>query len=97
MGRDAHIFRVKVNCITSVDGIILWLLIWLVNYVAMFLVVVQLNRDVIQDYVHPDDQTQPTFEIYIYIHILSGFCKFIVNYRDPLLDQEPITRSVQLP
>ena len=21
-----------------------------------------------------------------YIHILSGFCKFIVNYRDPLLD-----------
>ena len=32
---------------TSVDGIILWLLIWLVNYVAMLLVVCQLNRDVI--------------------------------------------------
>ena len=30
---------------TSVDGIILWLLIWLVNYVAMLLVVCQLNRD----------------------------------------------------
>ena len=28
------IFRVKVSCVTSVDGIILWLLIWLVNYVA---------------------------------------------------------------
>ena len=65
MGRDAHIFRAKVSCITSVDGIILWLSIWLVNYVAMFLFVCQLNRDVIQDYVHPDDQTQPTFEICI--------------------------------
>ena len=32
---------------TSVDGIILWLLIWLVNYVAMLLVVCQLSRDVI--------------------------------------------------
>ena len=29
----------------SVDGIILWLLIWLVNYVAMLLVVCQLSRD----------------------------------------------------
>ena len=35
------------ECITSVDGIILWLLIWLVNYVAMLLVVCQLSRDVI--------------------------------------------------
>ena len=41
------IFRVKVSCITSVD-IILWLLIWLVNYVAMLLVVCQLSRDVIK-------------------------------------------------
>ena len=41
------IFRVKVSCIMSVDGIILWLLIWLVNYVAMLLVVCQLSRDVI--------------------------------------------------
>ena len=32
---------------TSVDGIILWLLIWLVNYVAMLLVVCQLSSDVI--------------------------------------------------
>ena len=32
---------------TSVDGIILWLLIWLVSYVAMLLVVCQLSRDVI--------------------------------------------------
>ena len=31
----------------SVDGIILWLLTWLVNYVAMLLVVCQLSRDVI--------------------------------------------------
>ena len=28
------IFRVKVSCITSVDGVILWILTWLVNYVA---------------------------------------------------------------
>ena len=41
------IFRVNVSCITSVDGIILWLLIWLVNYVAMLLVVCQLSSDVI--------------------------------------------------
>ena len=33
-------------CGTSVDGIILWLLIWLVNYVAMLLVVCQLSLDV---------------------------------------------------
>ena len=90
------IFRVKVSCIMSVDGIILWL----VNYVAMLLVVCQLSRDVIgceyntinlrdtthfdseddyhtgcrtsvtvnnnspiRNYVHQDDQTQPTFEM----------------------------------
>ena len=41
------IFRVKVSCITSVDGIILWLLIRLVNYVAMLLVVCHLSCDVI--------------------------------------------------
>ena len=41
------IFRVKVSCITSVDAIILWLLIWLVNYFTMLLVVCQLSRDVI--------------------------------------------------
>ena len=38
------IFGVKVSCITSVDGIILWLWIWLVNYVAMLLVVCQLSQ-----------------------------------------------------
>ena len=41
------IFRVIVSCITSVDGIILWLLILLVNYVAMLLVLCELSRDVI--------------------------------------------------
>ena len=41
------IFRVKVSCITSVDGIILWLLIRLVNYVAILIVVCQLSGDVI--------------------------------------------------
>ena len=46
-GRPEVIFRVKVSCITPVDGIILWLLPWLVNYVAMLLVVFQLSRDVI--------------------------------------------------
>ena len=44
---EVVIFRVKVSCITSVDGIILWLLISLINYVAMLLVVCQLSRDVI--------------------------------------------------
>ena len=39
------IFSVKVSCVTSVDGIVLWLLMWLVNYVAMLLVVCQLSRD----------------------------------------------------
>ena len=32
------IFRVKVSCITSVDGIIPWFFIWLINYIAMLLV-----------------------------------------------------------
>ena len=41
------VFGVKVSCTSSVDGILLWLLIWLVNYVAMLLVVCQLSRDVI--------------------------------------------------
>ena len=43
------IFRVKVSCITSVDDIILWLLVWLVNYIAMLLVVCQLKA-----HVHPN-------------------------------------------
>ena len=41
------IFWVKVSCISSLDGIILWLLTWLVNYVVMLLVLCQLSRDVI--------------------------------------------------
>ena len=43
----SHLQSQKVICITSVDGIKLWLLTWLVNQVAMLLVVCQLNRDVI--------------------------------------------------
>ena len=38
------IFRIKVRRITSVDGVKLWLLIWLVNEVAMLLVICQLSR-----------------------------------------------------
>ena len=41
------VFRDKVSCIMSVDGIKLWLLTWLVNYVKMLLVVCQLSHDVI--------------------------------------------------
>ena len=41
------IFWVKVSCISSLDGIILWLLTWLVNYVMMLLAVCQLSRDII--------------------------------------------------
>ena len=45
LGIAEVIFRVKISCITPVDGIILWP--WLVNYVAMLLVVFQLSRDII--------------------------------------------------
>ena len=41
------IFRIKVSCITSVDGIIPWLLALLVNFVAMLFFVCQLSCDVI--------------------------------------------------
>ena len=41
------IVKVKVSCITSMDGIKLWLLTWLVNYVALLLVICQLSHDVI--------------------------------------------------
>ena len=41
------IFRVAVNCITSVDAVKLWLLTWLVNQVSMLFVVCQLSRYVI--------------------------------------------------
>ena len=41
------IFRVKMSCITSVDGIKLWLLTLLVNYIMMLLVVCQLSPEVI--------------------------------------------------
>ena len=41
------IFRVKVSCITSVNGIKLWLLTWLLNLVPISLVLYQLSRDVI--------------------------------------------------
>ena len=38
----------KINLMAlSIHGIVLWLLIWLVNYVAMLLVFCQLSRDVI--------------------------------------------------
>ena len=41
------IFRVKVSCITSTDGIKLWLMTRLVNYFAILLVVCRLIRDLI--------------------------------------------------
>ena len=41
------ILKVEVSWITSINGIKLWLLTWLVNYVAMLLVVFQLSCDVI--------------------------------------------------
>ena len=36
-GSVVLIYRIKVICITSVDGILRRLLVWLVNYVAMLL------------------------------------------------------------
>ena len=59
-----YFFRVKVTCITSVDGIIFWLLISVTDN----------NNSPIQDYVHPDDQTQPTFEM------TPGFKPFTDKY-----------------
>ena len=64
------IFRVKVSCITSVEGIILWLLTLVIDTLVIDLSITssilshcqQLNNP-IQDYVHPEDQTQPTFEM----------------------------------
>ena len=75
------------SCITSVDGIILWLLIIIIvigfnnQSIIPSTDVIQLtltlkmttaqvvetsvtvnNNSPIQDYVHPDDQTQPTFD-----------------------------------
>ena len=47
------IFRIKVSCITSVEDIIS------TDYYQRLSKV----RRPIQDYVHPDDQTQPTFEM----------------------------------
>ena len=46
VGCGSHL-QAKVSCITSVNGIKLALLTWLVNIVAMLLVVSQINRDVI--------------------------------------------------
>ena len=36
---------------------------WSITSRCYWLSVRQLSRDVIQEYVHPDDQTQPTFEM----------------------------------
>ena len=54
------IFRVKVSCIMSVDGIILCLLIWLVNYFVTLLVVCQLSRDQSVDYCPKQDDHKAT-------------------------------------
>ena len=43
--RLSMIFRV--NVVLNVDGIKLWLLTWLVNYITILLGVCQLSRDVI--------------------------------------------------
>ena len=41
------IFRVKVGCVSSVDNVKLWLLLWLVNELVLLLVICQLSHDVI--------------------------------------------------
>ena len=71
------IFRVKVSCITSVDGIQInnQSIIPLTDVIQLTLTlkmttaqvvetsVTVNNNSPIQDYVHPDDQTQLTFKI----------------------------------
>ena len=66
------IFRVKVSCIRSVDGIIipstdliqLTLTLKMTTAQVVETSVTVNNNSPIQDYVHPDDQTQPTFLTY---------------------------------
>ena len=60
---------------STVDGITLWLLISFTDVIQLTLTlkvtttqvvemsVIVNNNSPIQDYVHPDDQTQPTFEM----------------------------------
>ena len=63
------VFRVKVSCITSVDGInnpstdVIQLTLTLKMTTAQVVetLVTVNNNSPIQDYVHPDDQTQPPF------------------------------------
>ena len=62
------IFRVKVSCITSdyipsTDVIQLTLTLKMTAAQVVEMSVTVNNNSPIQDYVHPDDQTQPIFEI----------------------------------
>ena len=57
------IFRVKVSCITSVDGSQLILTLKMTTTQVVEMSVTVNNNSPIQDYIHVDDQTQPTFEM----------------------------------
>ena len=59
------IFRVKVSCITSVnvDGSQLILTLKMTTTQVVEMSVTVNNNSPFQDYVHLDDQTQPTFEM----------------------------------
>ena len=37
------------------------------------------NNSAIQDYVHPDDQTQPTFDIFDYHDLYVGLQSFVID------------------
>ena len=45
------------------------------------------NNSPIQEYVHPDDQTQTTFEIKDYIDIRK-FCPFIINVLENIANNQ---------
>ena len=57
------IFRVRVSCITSVDGSQLILTLKMTTTQVVEMSVTVNNNSPFQDYVHLDDQTQPTFEM----------------------------------
>ena len=67
------IFRVKVSCITSVEGIILWLLIWLVNYVALWLLFLAMKRFVARGSKQPANSGGPYFlGIYLLVSAMTS-------------------------
>ena len=83
------ILKVEVSWITSINGIKLWLLTWLVNYVAMLLVVFQLSCGVIG---YEDSKCEPGAFWSIFCHSDNG--RFIVSQISNQTNGEPLSKLV---